>query len=142
MTLAQQAACEALGGRRLARYARLVGESASSTPIKRRYPRVDLPRGPMVAWQGGGKSGVGTIATVALGGLFICTHDPPDSGSTLKLLFDLPSGEVRGRAGVRYVVPDQGMGVQFVMMNYEDRARLYQLLSRLLRYDDSVMSDE
>jgi len=89
----------------------------------------------MVAWRGGGKSGVGTITTVALGGLFICTQDPPDAGSTLKLLFDVPSGEVRARAAVRYVVPDQGIGVQFVMMNYEDRARLYQLLSRLLRYE-------
>lgn len=89
----------------------------------------------MVAWQGGGKTGVGTITTVALGGLFIGTDDPPDSGSTLKLLFDLPSGEVRARASVRYVVPSQGIGVQFVMMNYEDRARLYQLLSRLLRYE-------
>jgi hypothetical protein len=84
---------------------------------------------------GGGRSGTGTITTVALGGLFIGTDDPADGGSTLKLLFDLPSGEVRARANVRYVVPGQGMGVQFVMMSFEDRARLYQLLSRLLRHE-------
>lgn len=89
----------------------------------------------MVAYQGGGKHAVGAIGTVSLGGLFILTDDAPDAGSTLKLLFDLPGGEVRARAVVRYVVPGKGIGVQFTQMGFEDRARLYQLLTCLLKYD-------
>jgi hypothetical protein len=96
---------------------------------------VDLPRGPQIAWRGRSGASVGTITTVSLGGLFISTDDPPERGTTLKLLFDAPGGEIRARADVRYVVPGQGMGVQFVNMSYQDRARLYQLLSRLLKYE-------
>jgi hypothetical protein len=112
-----------------------VREGGNSAERARRYPRVDLPRGPLIAWRGSSGASVGTITTVSLGGLFITTDDPPAAGTTLRLLFDAPDGEIRARADVRYVVPGQGMGVQFVNMTYEARARLYELLRRLLRYD-------
>ena len=104
-----------------------------ATKPPRRYPRVDLPRGPQIAWRGSSGASVGTITTVSLGGLYISTDDPAEPGTTLRLLFDAPDGEIRARADVRYVVPCEGMGVQFVNMSYEARARLYQLLRRLLK---------
>jgi hypothetical protein len=110
-----------------------VGNRNDTATPPRRYPRVDLPRGPQIAWRRRSGASVGTITTVSLGGLFISTDDPAEVGATLKLLFDAPSGEIRARADVRYVVPGEGMGVQFVNMSYQDRARLYQLLSRLLK---------
>ncbi|MGH9580624.1 MAG: PilZ domain-containing protein [Terriglobales bacterium] len=98
---------------------------------RRKYPRVELPNGISVGWRGGGKQGTSKINSVSLGGIFIVTPDPPDNGSVLALIFDVPAGEVRARALVKRAVPGQGMGVQFVNMGYEDRARLFKLLSDL-----------
>jgi hypothetical protein len=49
----------------------------------------------------------------------------------LKVLVESPTGDVRARVVVRRVVPKQGMGVEFIAMTQEDRARLVQLLHRL-----------
>ncbi len=66
---------------------------------------------------------------MGLGGLFLHAANPPREGSTIELMFDLPTGEVRGRAIVRNVAPGKGMGVQFVQMRPEDRAKLDRFLS-------------
>lgn len=100
---------------------------------ERRYPRVGLPKGIVVAWQSGGMRIVSRVRTLGLGGLFILTSEPPPVGSIIKLFFELPSGEVRARATVRHSEPGSGMGVEFTGMGFEDRARLQQLLKRLLR---------
>ena len=86
----------------------------------------------LVAWQAGGKRIVSRVGTLGLGGLFIYTHNPPMVGSIVKLLFDVPGGTVRARAVVRSVTPKKGMGVEFTGMGYEARARLHQLIKRLL----------
>lgn len=99
---------------------------------KRKYARIALPRGMLVAWSGGGKRAVSRVSSLSLGGLFIVTSTPPTVGTAVKLLFDVPGGEVRARAVVRRVVPDQGMGLQFSNMNYADRARLNKLMKKLL----------
>jgi hypothetical protein len=98
----------------------------------RRYPRVGLPKGVLVAWQAGGDRIVSKIETMGLGGLFIQTPAPPEVGSIVKLFFQLPGGAVRARAVVRNTEPGAGMGVEFTGMGYEARARLVQLLKRLL----------
>ncbi len=102
---------------------------------KRRYPRVKLPKGMLVAWQGGGKRHVSRVGTLALGGLFITTPEPPPLGTVLKLAFEVPGGHVTARATVRDVRPGKGMGIEFIGMKPEERARLVQLLKRLLRAD-------
>ena len=109
-----------------------MGSPSEAQDPRRKYPRVELPRGIAVGWQGGGKFGTSQIVSVSLGGVFIATPDPPAAGSTLKLIFDVPAGEVRARAIVKRSMPGQGMGVQFVNMGYDDRARLYLLLGKLL----------
>jgi hypothetical protein len=87
----------------------------------------------MVAWQSGGERFVSRVGTLGLGGLFIFTPEPAAVGTVLKLLFELPGGEVRARAIVRNSESGTGMGVEFTGMDYDDRARLHQLLKRLLQ---------
>lgn len=103
---------------------------ASAKP--RRYDRIGLPKGLLVVWQSTGNRVVSRVATLSLGGLFIEAPEPAPSGEVLKLFFKVPSGEVRARAMVRSSHPGKGMGVEFTAMGPEDRARLHQLLSKLL----------
>jgi hypothetical protein len=102
-----------------------------SHAVKRRFARVALPKGMLVAWKHSGGRGVSRVATLGLGGLFIATPDPPPAGSVVKLVFDVPGGEVRARATVKNVKAGQGMAVAFIEMGYADRARLDQLLKKL-----------
>src|SRR5579864_5111207 len=104
----------------------------TKAPIVRRYPRVGLPKGMSVAWQAGGERIVSRIGTLGLGGLFIYTQRSAAVGDVLKLVFDTPGGEVRARAVVRSYEPGRGMGVEFTSMQLEARARLTQLLRRLV----------
>jgi len=97
----------------------------------RRYARIGLPKGMTVAWQAGGARIVSRVGTLGLGGLFIYTKQPAAIGEVLKLVFDVPGGEVRARAVVRNVVTNKGMGIEFTAMQPEARARLTQLLRRL-----------
>ncbi len=99
----------------------------------RRYPRVGLPKGMLVAWQSTSERVVSRVSTLGLGGLFILTPDPSAVGETIKLFFEVPNGEVRARAVVRNSQPGKGMGVEFTAMGVEARARLHVLLKRLLR---------
>ncbi len=104
-----------------------------ANPERRRYPRVELPKGTLVAWEtGGGQRVVCGVGGLSLGGLFISTPEPLPVGSIVKLLFELPEGDIRARGEVRHVQPGQGMGVRFTFMGYEDRARLRHLLNRLM----------
>ncbi len=109
-----------------------MSSSASSTSKPRRYARVGLPKGMLVAWQSAGERIVSRVTTLGLGGLFILTPEPPPVGEIVKLFFEVPDGEVHARAVVRDSLPGKGMGVAFTSMDQEARARLQQLLRRLL----------
>lgn len=100
---------------------------------KRRYDRVVIPKGLQVAWQASGGRHGSKVGTVGLGGMYIRTPNPPPVGEMIKMVFDVPGGEVRAKGVVRHSTQCQGMGVEFTTMQPEDRARLSQLLSRLLR---------
>lgn len=106
-----------------------MGQTAPS----RRYGRLGLPKGMLVAWQASGKRTVSRVATLGLGGIFISTPKPPPVGEIVRLVFDVPSGEVRARAIVRSSLAGRGMGVEFTAMDLEARAHLDRLLKRLLR---------
>jgi hypothetical protein len=99
---------------------------------QRRYPRVVPPKSVMVAWQSGTRRAVSYLGSIALGGLFVLTRQPAPLRSSLKVLLDLPFGEVRARAVVRRIVPMRGMGVEFIAMTQEDRARLNKALQPML----------
>jgi hypothetical protein len=102
-----------------------------SHAVKRRFARVALPKGMLVAWQHSGGRFVSRVATLGLGGLFIATTDSAPVGAVVKIVFDVPGGEVRARAIVKNVKAGQGMAVAFIDMGYPDRARLDQLLKKL-----------
>ena len=97
----------------------------------RRYERVGLPKGMLVAWEHSGIRKVSRVSVLALGGLFISTPEPPPNGDTIKLIFDVPGGDVRARALVRDSQRGKGMGVEFTAMEQESRARLQQLMKVL-----------
>lgn len=81
-----------------------------------------------MAWQASTTRNVSRLETLCLGGMFVLTRQPPPVRSMLKLLLDLPLGEVRARAVVRRVSPLRGMAVEFISMTQEDRARLNKML--------------
>jgi PilZ domain len=98
----------------------------------RRYPRVKPPAGTVIAWQSGLQRAISYLDSLALGGFFIRTKEPPPIRSLVKVLFESPVGEVRARAIVRRVMPGRGMAVEIIAMGPEDRARLAQFLNPLL----------
>lgn len=61
----------------------------------------------------------------------MATPAPPPVGTSVKLLFSLPEGEVRVEGIVRYADSKKGMGVEFTRMSTADGARFHQLLRRL-----------
>src|ERR1700719_21623 len=93
----------------------------------RRYARVGLPKGMLVAWEHSGIRNVSRVSVLALGGLFISTAEPPPVGDVIKLVFEIPGGEVRARALVRDSQPRKGMGIEFTAMGQQARALLHRL---------------
>jgi tetratricopeptide (TPR) repeat protein len=83
----------------------------------------------LVGWRAAGQTEASRAETMGLGGLCLRAAKPPSLGSTIELVFDIPTGEVRARAIVRSSMPGKSMGIQFVQMRPEDRAKLNQYLS-------------
>lgn len=92
-----------------------------------------LPKGARIAWEHAGKRTISSVGVLALGGLFISTPDPAPVGVFIKLIFEIPGGDVRARALVCDSQPGKGMGVEFKSMKHEARARLRQLMTTLTR---------
>ncbi|PYU23880.1 MAG: hypothetical protein DMG32_15300 [Acidobacteria bacterium] len=99
---------------------------------RRRSPRVGLPRGMTIAWQGTHQNDISRVSSLSLGGLFIEAADPAPAGDTLRVQFDIPGGAVRGQAVVRRSIKGKGMGVEFTELPAGSRAGLNELLQRLL----------
>jgi hypothetical protein len=97
----------------------------------RRYPRMRSPEGLNVAWLSGTLRFVSRVETLSLGGLFIRTKEPAETGKMIQFLIDIPGDGVRARAIVRDVTPGKGMGVGIVAMSQEDRARYFTFLNKL-----------
>ncbi len=97
----------------------------------RNYVRVPLQRGTLVSWERMGERKVSSLSVLGLGGLFISTSEPPSTGDIITLVFNVPGGEIRARARVCDSQPGKGMGIQFVSMGQEARARLTRHLSAL-----------
>jgi hypothetical protein len=103
----------------------------SSKKKVRRYARVPLPHGTLVAWEHFGKLKVSSVSVLALGGLFISTPEPPPAGDSIKLVFEIPGGQVRARALVRDSQPGKGMGIEFKAMTQDASIRLHRLIKTL-----------
>ena len=103
----------------------------ATTNDLRRYPRLSSPKGTILAWQTAHKRELSRVANLGLGGLYIRAMEPPPPGTFIQLLLDAPTGEVRARAVVQRSKPKEGMGVKFVAMQPEDRARFARWLKCL-----------
>jgi hypothetical protein len=100
-------------------------------PELRKYPRLPSPAGVSLAWQTANQKLVSRLGDLGLGGLFIRTLNPLAPGTSIQLLMDTPAGEIRARAEVRSARDRIGMGVKFVAMLPEDRARLGRWINTL-----------
>jgi hypothetical protein len=98
---------------------------------QRQYPRIKPPKSVVVAWQSGTQRDVSYVDNLAIGGLYLRTKKKVALRSLVKILLDMPVGQVRGRAVVRRVCEQHGMGVQIIGMDPEDRARLFHQLRDL-----------
>src|SRR6202171_5168430 len=98
---------------------------------RRRNPRYEAPKDLLVAWQGAGKRNVSNAEEMGVGGSFLLHAQPLSPGTHVELLFDVTGGEVRARAIVRHGRAGHGMGLQFVHMGSEDRARLHRFIKAL-----------
>jgi hypothetical protein len=115
----------------LKRVSFLSGVFMPTTNDFRRYPRLCSPKGTILAWQSASMRHVSRVANLGLGGLYIRTTEVPPPGTFIQLLLDAPTGEVRARAVVQRSKPKEGMGVKFVAMQQEDRARFARWLKHL-----------
>jgi tetratricopeptide (TPR) repeat protein len=84
-----------------------------------------------MAWQGAGKRNASNVEELGVGGAFLLVAHPLCAGTHVELLFDVTGGEVRARAIVRHGRAGHGMGVQFVHMGADDRARLHRFIKQL-----------
>jgi len=100
---------------------------------KRKRPRVVLPKGMNISWRARGESVLSKVETISAGGISIVALEPPPKGELLHVCFEVPTGEVSAQAIVRHSRSGVGMGVEFTAMSDEGRARLDQLLQKLLR---------
>ncbi len=98
----------------------------------RRFPRLDSPKGTILAWSTAGQRRVSHVANIGMGGLFVRVLEPPPPGTSIQLLLEAPLGEIRARAVVQRAKSKSGMGVKFVAMQPEDRARLGRWLNGLI----------
>ena len=110
----------------------------TESPERRRYQRLKSSKRLLVVWKLGTQRYVSTVEN--LGGLFIRTENPPKAGTTMRLLFDTPEGEVRALAAVRNCSPGEGMGVSIVSMDPEHRARLDRWLRKLSAQKESPIA--
>ena len=114
------------------------GSSMTEKPITRRYPRMKAPKSAVVAWKTSDLREVSRVETIALGGLFIRTKNPPKAGSTVQMLIVTPKGYLRLRANVRNVIAGEGMGVAIVSMEPEDRGKLDRWLRQLATQEENA----
>jgi curved DNA-binding protein CbpA len=103
---------------------------APEPSTRRKYSRIRAPKGMLVGWKSAGQTSTSRAENMGLGGLYLHVANPPSEGSSIELILDLPTGQFRARAIVRRVTLGKGMGVQFVQMKPEDRAKLHQYISR------------
>jgi putative N-acetylmannosamine-6-phosphate epimerase len=99
---------------------------------QRYYPRVKPPKSIVAAWQAGTRRGVSFLDSLSVGGFFVRTKEALPIRCLVKILLDLPGGQVRCRAIVRRVRENYGVAVQIIAMDPSDRARLFEQVRTLL----------
>ncbi len=104
----------------------------AGTSVKRRYPRTKAPRSVVVPWKTAEYREVSHVGAMTMGGLFIQTKKPAKLGTMIQMLIVTPRGNARFRASVRSVIEGEGMGVQIISMESQDRGKLDRWMKELL----------
>ena len=102
-----------------------------ASPSRRLNSRIETPEGVWVYWRCNERDETARVRDVSLGGLFVETAKPRAVGSTAKVDFLVPEGQIRADVVVRRVEPGCGLGLKFTALSDEDRPRFVTLLSRL-----------
>ena len=93
--------------------------------------RIEVPENLWVLLQCDGRDAVSRVRDISSGGLFIEIPQPRSVGAVAKLYFFVPEGEIKARAVVRHVEPDNGVGLKFTATGEADRQKLEALVTRL-----------
>jgi PilZ domain-containing protein len=101
-------------------------------PDQRRYPRAACSKNIVAAWQAGTHRGVSYLDNLSVGGRYVRTKEVLPVRCLVKLLLDLPVGQVRCRGVARRVRENHGIAIQIIAMEPTDRARLFQQVKSLL----------
>ena len=99
-------------------------ETPEAVSDKRLFHRNDRVGEVFAVWHHGGQRFTSRIHDLSLCGAFVESAEPPPLGTALMLFFQVSGKFARVQAVVRRSVPRKGMGIEFVAMEDEDRARL------------------
>jgi tetratricopeptide (TPR) repeat protein len=97
---------------------------------RRKYPRIRASKAMVVGWKSVNQTSTSRVGTMSLGGIFLHASNPPSEGSPIEIVLELPTGQIRARAIVRNLSLGKGMGIQFVEMKPQDRAKLTKFLAQ------------
>lgn len=97
---------------------------------RRKHKRITLPKGVFASWKASDRSGVARIHDLGRGGAYLITPTPTPSGAAIEVVLCLPVGKVAVRAMVKRCRPLLGMGIEFLQMPSEDRAKLNEFLAQ------------
>ena len=102
-----------------------------ATPIPRRYQRVKLSPGKWVIVQSAGRTETLRSTMMGLGGMFLECSQPFPEGTFVRFAFSVGAQTARGTATVRDATA-KGMGLAFVTLKPDDRAKIRLFLERQL----------
>ncbi len=97
----------------------------------RRYQRIKLNPGKWVIVRGAGRTETLRCTMMGLGGMFLECANPFPEGSFIRFAFSVGPQTARGTATVRDATP-KGMGLAFVTLKPDDRAKVRLFLERYL----------
>jgi Tfp pilus assembly protein PilZ len=81
------------------------------------------------------------MANISIGGLFIKTEEPIRAGTRMVVRFELPNKHrVIAVSRVCYVRKAQGLGVEFLSLDAEDREEIETYIAALKMRDASPVS--
>lgn len=103
----------------------------AAPPKQRRYQRFRLSPGKWVIVQSAGRTESLRCTMMGLGGMFLECAKPFSEGSFVRFAFSVGAQTARGTATVRDATA-KGMGLAFVTLKPDDRAKIRLFLERYL----------
>ncbi len=110
-------------------------ESASSPSQRPPRKHLRVPLITQVECQASGRTGLGRMQNVSIGGALILTHESFEPGTELIVRFNLPGGRpLEVRSKVVRDLPGAQMGLRFQELEPEDRKAIAQFIDEVKPY--------